>query len=168
MATIYVGIGSNLNPESMVHRAIAALRNEFGTVSCSPVYHSAAVGFDGAPFLNLVCRFESNQSAAAIDHLLHQIEDRNGRRRDRPTLSSRTLDLDLLLYDDQCLQQGRLKLPRDEITRYAFVLRPLSDLAPDLKYPGTSTTMAELWQRFDANTQPLKPVPLPLDEAPQT
>jgi len=164
MASIYVSIGSNLDPESMVRKAIVALRKEFGNVDCSPIYHGAAVGFDGAPFLNLVCRFDSDLPVTTIDRLLHQIEDRNGRRRDGPDVSSRTLDLDLLLYDDLCLQQDRIKLPRDEITRYAFVLRPLADLAPDLKYPGSSITMAELWQRFDADAPPLVRVPLSLDE----
>jgi len=165
MASIFVSIGSNLNPETMVRRAVAALREEFGRIDCSPVYHGAAVGFDGAPFLNLVCRFDSDHPVTHIDQLLHQIEDRNGRRRDEPGVSSRTLDLDLLLYDDLCLQQGRLKLPRDEITRYAFVLRPLADLAPDLKYPRSNVTMAELWQRFDTNAPPLERMMLSLDES---
>ena len=166
MASVYVSIGSNLNPETMVRRAVTALRDEFGAIHCSPVYHNAAVGFDGAPFLNLVCHFDSDRLVTTIDQLLHQIEDRNGRRRDGPGVSSRTLDLDLLLYDDLHLQQGRLKLPRDEITRYAFVLRPLADLAPDLKYPGSKVTMAELWQRFDPNAPPLRRVSLSLDAPP--
>ena len=164
MTSVYVSIGSNLDPENMVRRGVAALRDEFGAVHCSPVYHNAAVGFDGAPFLNLVCRFDSDRPVTAIDQVLHRIEDDNGRRRDGPDVSSRTLDLDLLLYGDLRLQQGKLKLPRDEITRYAFVLRPLADLAPDLKYPGSETTMSELWQRFDANAPPLKQVPLSLDD----
>jgi len=162
MATVYVGIGSNVDPDGMVSAGVRALREEFSDVLCSPVYRSAAVGFDGDPFLNLVCRFKTDASVSEVDDGLHRIEDLHGRRRDGPKFSSRTLDIDLLLYDDLCLQQGKLSLPRDEILRYAFVLRPLADIAPQLIHPQTGTSMAELWQNFDHHSQPLEVVAVPL------
>lgn len=163
MASIYVSIGSNLDPERMVYRAIQSLRNHFGPLDCSPVYRSAAVGFDGAPFLNLVCRFSSELTVTDVDRCLHRLEDQHGRRRDGPRFSSRTLDLDLLLYDDLCISEGRLKLPRDEITLYAFVLRPLADLAPMLKHPLNGESIADLWRDFDASEQPLESLAFNLD-----
>lgn len=162
MAIIYVGIGSNIDAEAMVTAGVHALEHEFDQLECSPVYRTAAVGFDGAPFLNLVCRFRSDHDVSTVDRLLHDIEDRHGRRRDGPKFSSRTLDIDLLLYDQQCLQQGSLTLPRDEILRYAFVLRPLADLAPELIHPQTGTSMISLWRKFDSQGQSLEHIPLSL------
>lgn len=162
MAIVYVGIGSNIDAEAMVTAGVDALNHEFNQLECSPVYRAAAVGFDGDPFLNLVCRFSTDSDVTAVDHRLHAIEDRHGRRRDGPKFSSRTLDIDLLLYDELCLRQGSLTLPRDEILRYAFVLQPLADLAPDLIHPQTGTSMATLWQEFNAQDQALEKLDLPL------
>jgi len=162
MATVYVGVGSNIDADAMVTAGVQALAREFEQLACSPVYRAAAIGFDGDPFLNLVCRFSTGSDIATVDRILHHIEDQHGRRRDGPRYSSRTLDIDLLLYDDICLQQGGLTLPRDEILRYAFVLRPLADLAPELIHPQTGTSMATLWRDFDAAEQQLEVVDMPL------
>ncbi len=62
---------------------------------------------------------------------------------------ARTLDLDLVLYGDLILSEGRLQIPRDEITRYAFVLEPLAEVSPDLRHPETNIRYAELWENFD-------------------
>jgi len=166
MATVYVGVGSNVDARAMVISGVKALRHEFDQLACSPVYRSAAVGFDGDPFLNLVCRFQTDLPVTAVDHRLHAIEDQRGRRRDGPKFSSRTLDIDLLLYDQLCLDHGPLILPRDEILRYAFVLRPLADLAPELIHPQTGTSIARLWQDFDQHGLSLELVHLQL-ESPQ-
>ena len=91
---------------------------------------------------------------------LKAIEDRNGRLRSGPRFSARTLDLDLLLYDDLVLETPRI--PRDEILRYAFVLRPLAELDPQLVHPVTGRSMAELWAEFDASGQPMRQVALDL------
>jgi len=162
MAIVYVGIGSNIDAEAMVTAGVHALQREFDQLECSPVYRTAAVGFDGDPFLNLVCRFSTDSDVSEVDRRLHAIEDRHGRRRDGPKFSSRTLDIDLLMYDQQCLQQDSLTLPRGEILRYAFVLRPLADLAPDLLHPQTGTSMAKLWQEFDTQDQALEKLDLTL------
>ena len=162
MTIVYVGIGSNIDAEAMVTAGVQALDHQFDQLECSPVYRAAAVGFDGDPFLNLVCRFSTDSDVAAVDRSLHDIEDRHGRRRDGPKFSSRTLDIDLLLYGDQCLQQGSLTLPRDEILRCAFVLQPLADLAPELIHPQTGTRMADLWRDFDAQGQALEMLDLAL------
>ena len=92
------------------------------------------------------------------NQILREIEDANGRDRSGPKFSSRTLDLDLLLYDDLVLDENGLKLPRDEILKNAFVLWPLAEIAPGLKHPETGLTYAELWSRFDKTKESLKPV----------
>jgi len=84
-----------------------------------------------------------------VAKLLRQIELDNGRTRDSQKFSARTLDLDLILYDDLILNEGRLQIPRDEIERYAFVLEPLAEIAPTLKHPISHLSYAELWEKFD-------------------
>jgi 2-amino-4-hydroxy-6-hydroxymethyldihydropteridine diphosphokinase len=93
---------------------------------------------------------------------LRVIEDRHGRERQGPRFSSRTLDIDLLLYDDLVLNQPGLVLPRDEITRNAFVLCPLAEIAAGLTHPVLKRTYGELWEMFDKTRQTLWPIRLSL------
>lgn len=159
MARVYISIGSNIEAEKHVRVAVAELREHYGEVALSPVYESEAVGFEGDNFLNLVAGLETAEDVHAVSDVLHGIEDRHGRRRDGPRFSARTLDLDLLLYDDLVLDEPGLQIPRDEITRNAFVLRPLADLAPRCVHPLNQRTMAELWRDYDQASQVLWPVP---------
>jgi 2-amino-4-hydroxy-6-hydroxymethyldihydropteridine diphosphokinase len=85
----------------------------------------------------------------AVTKLLRQIELDNGRTRDSRKFAARTLDLDLILYGDLIVNDGRLQIPRDEIEHYAFVLEPLAEIAPDLKHPISGLSYAELWDKFD-------------------
>jgi 2-amino-4-hydroxy-6-hydroxymethyldihydropteridine diphosphokinase len=89
---------------------------------------------------------------------LSEIEDANQRDRSGPKFSSRTLDLDLLLYDDLVLSENGLTLPRDEILKNAFVLWPLAEIAPELKHPVVKKTYAELWAEFDRAKERLRPI----------
>lgn len=158
MPQVFIGIGSNINREQNIRGGVADLRQRFGELRLSTVYESAAVGFDGSNFYNLVAAFESDEDVAAITTALHEIEDAHGRTREGPRFSSRTLDIDLLLYGDLVLQQGKLELPRNEITKNAFVLRPLAELASGLQHPVLKKSYAELWDDFDQQKQPLWPV----------
>ena len=136
------------------------LTEVYGELQLSSVYESAAVGFDSAPFYNLVLGFSTQQSPQAVQQQLHVIEDRCGRQR-TASLSARTLDLDLLLYDDRVMADGKLVLPRDDINRYAFVLRPLAEIAGTVRHPVTGVTFADMWAAFDDETQPLTLVDWP-------
>ncbi len=158
MATIYISLGSNINREENTRSGIAALKQVFGDLTLSSVYESEAVGFDGDAFYNMVIACEVNRSVFETNQILRDIEDANGRDRSGPKFSSRTLDLDLLLYEDLQLDERGLKLPRSEILKNAFVLWPLAEIAPDLKHPETQTSYAELWAAFDKNKESLKPV----------
>jgi 2-amino-4-hydroxy-6-hydroxymethyldihydropteridine diphosphokinase len=126
----------------------------------SSVYESAAVGFDSAPFYNLVVAFETDTSPQAIQETLHRIEDNQGRSR-TATLAARTLDLDLLLYDDLVIQAGKLVLPRADIDRYAFVLGPLAEIAGERRHPVTGISFADMWSAFDTAGQELQRIDWP-------
>ena len=152
-ATVYLGLGSNVNAEHNLKSALHALERQFGNVELSPVYRSKAVGFSGDDFLNACCRIETNMSPGQLKQWLAELENQHGRRRGLPKFADRTLDIDILLYDDLCGEFDGLVLPRDEILKYAHVLRPLADLAHDLKHPGNDKTYAEYWQQFSGDCE---------------
>ena len=158
MTGAYVSIGSNIEREANIRAGIAALRTHFEDPIFSSIYESTAVGFSGDNFFNLVAGFNTTLQPGELCELLRMIEDQNGRKRNSVRFSSRTLDMDLLLYDDLVLHTERLQLPRDEITRNAFVLAPLAEIAPTQTHPTLHVTYAELWQRFDQVQQSLWPI----------
>ena len=155
MATIYISIGSNIDPRHNVAVALDELHECFGDIQTSSLYESRAVGFDGDNFINLVAGAQTDKDIQQVVDCLHAIEDRHGRQRTGPKFSSRTLDLDLLLYDDKVYEQGKVKLPRDEILYNAFVLCPLAELAPQLLHPTQGESIGELWTNFDKDSQVL-------------
>jgi 2-amino-4-hydroxy-6-hydroxymethyldihydropteridine diphosphokinase len=148
MTRVFVGVGSNIDRERSIRAGVAELGARFGTLDLSPVYENPAVGFTGGSFYNLVAAFETELSPAAVDGVLHDIEERHGRRREAASFAPRTLDLDLLLYGDLVDRQGAPRLPRDDIDRYAFVLRPLADIAGNMRHPVTGRTFRQMWTEF--------------------
>lgn len=159
MPWVYVGIGSNIDREASVRAGVADLREHYGDLRLSSVYESEAVGFEGDPFYNLVAGFRTSETIDEVLATLNDIEANNGRRRNGPRFVSRTLDLDLLLYGDEIAATERYHVPRDEILRYAFVLWPLAEVAPDTLHPQTGKTFAAMWAAFDKNGPPLQPIP---------
>ena len=160
MAQVYVSVGSNIDRQRNIATALQALTENYGELQQSSVYESAAIGFDSAPFYNLVLGFSTQQSPQAVQEQLHAIENRGGRQR-TAALSARTLDLDLLLYDDVVNDEPGIVLPRDDINRYAFVLRPLAEIAGGERHPVSGQTYDELWAAFDADSQPMQRVDWP-------
>lgn len=153
---VYVGIGSNIEQEKYLRIAAQSLKEHFGEgcqLQLSPVYKTRAVGFDGDDFFNLVACFYTRLSPVAVEKNLKAIEHKNGRRRGQDKFSARTLDIDLLLYDQEIIHSAAINIPRDEIEKYAFVLSPLSDIAPDLIHPETKKTMSEMWRQLKQSTK---------------
>jgi 2-amino-4-hydroxy-6-hydroxymethyldihydropteridine diphosphokinase len=160
MARIYISIGSNIEAEQHLRLAIDELRKHYGDLQLSSVYESEAVGFEGDNFLNMVVGLETDEDVHNVVQTLRQIEDRHGRVRSGPRFSARTLDLDLLLYDELVVKEEDFELPRGEITHNAFVLWPLAEIAPEIMHPVDKTSIADLWDKFDKTAQKLWPITL--------
>ena len=157
LSTAYLGIGSNVEVKRNIQCGIAALRQAFGNLDLSPVYRSVAVGFAGEDFINLAARIETSLSPLELKEFLNDLEDRHGRNRELPKFSDRTLDVDILLFDDLWLHCPGLVLPRPDILHYAHVLRPLAELAPDVVHPVAGIPMAHLWREFAGERSGLTP-----------
>ena len=149
MNRVYISIGSNQNTSANVRAALDALFERFGPLTVSSVYESEAVGFEGENFLNLVVGLDTGEPVGELVEWLKQVEDDNGRERGRPRFSSRTLDLDVLTYGDRTGIIDGVELPRSEILRNAFVLRPLAEIVPEGVHPSTGWTYAELWHAYE-------------------
>jgi 2-amino-4-hydroxy-6-hydroxymethyldihydropteridine diphosphokinase len=157
MPRVFVSIGSNVEPERHVGKAMDLMRACFGAVTLSPIYRNKAVGFEGDDFLNAVAGFETGLDVPELKTALDGIEVRCGRERGAARFAPRTLDLDLLLYGQKVDEAARL--PRKEILKYAFVLKPLADIAPAERHPLTGKTYGELWAEFGGERE-LAPVQL--------
>ncbi|WP_163936850.1 2-amino-4-hydroxy-6-hydroxymethyldihydropteridine diphosphokinase [Paraferrimonas sp. SM1919] len=152
MAIIYISLGSNIDADKHIRAGLQALFEHFGELQLSRVFESEAVGFDGDNFLNMVASAETEKSVAEVVALFKNIEQDNGRDNSAPRFSGRTLDIDLLLYGDLVCQQP-IELPRDEIEHNAFVLWPLSELAPEMVHPHLQKNYQQLWQAYDKSQQ---------------
>ncbi len=145
MHSCYIGLGSNLDdPHGQLLRAFEALSRlpQSTLVARSPLYRSAPVGPPQPDYLNAVAHLDTHLKPLDLLDALQAIEQDHQRVR-RQHWGPRTLDLDLLLYADQTLNTPRLTVPHPEMTRRAFVLYPLADIAPQLTLP-TGTSLASL------------------------
>ena len=160
--TTYISIGSNIDPEHNLRSAVAALRERFGEVQVSPVYRTRAVGFDGPDFLNAIVGIESDVHPFALNEWLHALEVAHGRDRRDKSYSNRPLDLDIIYFGKLVLEgPGDFMLPRPEL-RHAFVLKPLSDIAPRFVDPVRGATLETLWKAHPDHANPPQRVELSL------
>lgn len=155
MTAIYLSLGSNVERHKNITAALDALAALFGVLQISSVYESKSVGFDGSNFFNLVVGADTDLSIAELSETLKRIEDENGRKRNGPKFSPRTLDIDILTYGDFVGNESGIELPRAEITKNAFVLLPLAEIAPQVLHPQLQKSYRELWAGYDQASQPL-------------
>lgn len=133
MAYVYVSLGSNIEREHTMRSCLKQLQQTFAPLDISTIYETPAEGFAGDPFLNAVVGFNTLLTVGELKAYLRQVEADHGRIRGEKKFSARTLDADLLLYDD--VIDADNKLPHPDILAYAFVLYPLRELAPDYQHP---------------------------------
>jgi 2-amino-4-hydroxy-6-hydroxymethyldihydropteridine diphosphokinase len=145
MARVYLSLGSNVDAERHLADALRALRERFGALEVSATWRSAAVGFEGAAFLNNAAAFDCDVGRTDLRDWLHALEDASGRDRSLPRYADRKLDLDIALWceGDRCATD----LTREEFER-AHVLAPLAELAPGLREPFTGATLQERWRQL--------------------
>ena len=147
MNTAYVALGANLgDPAATLRAAFGALANlpESRVIRCSSLYRTAPVGNTKQPeFVNAVAALETTLAPEALLDALLDLETRFGRRRAEKN-GPRTLDLDLLLYNNQELDLPRLSLPHPRLHLRAFVLYPLAEIAPELQLPRRGSITAWL------------------------
>lgn len=153
MTKVFVSIGSNVEPERHVELALSGLRERFGDIEVSPVYRTAAVGFDGDDFLNLVVAFDTDKRVETVDAELDAIEGTAGRSRNAARFAPRTLDLDLLLYGDAVMERDGIRIPRKELVKYAFMLKPLVDIAGQQRHPQDGRRFVELLEAGNFSDQ---------------
>ena len=144
MATVFIGVGSNVNPGLNIAKALSLLANYCSEIAESPCYLSP--GIDGAEgtFANLVLRARTELMPHDLVAALKRTESACDRSK-----SQQTIDLDLLIYDDLCREDDVVKVPRSDIERYPFVLKPLSELAPNERHPKLGLSYTELWAQSD-------------------
>ncbi|PSS53838.1 2-amino-4-hydroxy-6-hydroxymethyldihydropteridine diphosphokinase [Pseudomonas sp. BBP2017] len=153
---VYLGLGSNVERERHLTAGLEALAVFLQGMQCSAVFESQAVGIKSGPFFNLVVTGLTDMPLMELDRRLKFIEADNGRY--APERKGLPLDIDVLMYSDLHGSFDGLVLPRAEILKNAFVLWPLSLIAPGLVHPGVGKTMSQLWEEAQIE-QVLAPVP---------
>jgi len=143
MATVFLDIGSNIDREENIQSCVDQLRVDFKGIIFSKAYESKAFGFDGDPFINLSAKLETELSFEALNKYLKTLENKHARKRNNKKFIARTLDVDILLYDDLILQPEK-DLPRAEIIKFPFVLFPLAEVAGDVVHPLEKITINEI------------------------
>jgi 2-amino-4-hydroxy-6-hydroxymethyldihydropteridine diphosphokinase len=151
---IYISVGSNVDKEKHTKAGLQGMYQAFGDLTLSSVFESESVGFEGNNFYNLVIKANTTLSIAQVCTVLKQIEQDNKRQRGEQKFAPRTLDLDLLLYDNKVTSKP-IELPRPEVLYNAFVLKPMAEIAANEIHPLVNKNYANLWQAYDKSQQKL-------------
>jgi 2-amino-4-hydroxy-6-hydroxymethyldihydropteridine diphosphokinase len=158
MPDVFVAAGSNIDPQLQLRAALSALRRVYAPLQVSPAYRNRAVGFSGDDFINLVVGFATAHSPAQVREQLQAIEAACGRASNAPRWAPRSMDLDILLYGSLVSQAAGMLLPRPDLVRRPYMLKPLADIAPELVHPTLGRTIGELWQDFPQDGHELVPI----------
>jgi 2-amino-4-hydroxy-6-hydroxymethyldihydropteridine diphosphokinase len=161
----YVSGGSNVDAERSVPQAARELKSRYPGARFSRCYRNASIGFDGPDFTNFVVELPVVGGPSALRETLQRIEKHCGRPDAAPRWAPRAMDLDILLFGDQVIDVQGMKVPRPDLTRWAFMLGPLAELAPGLVHPSLHLSVGELWGKFDQQAHALVPVALDLNTA---
>lgn len=143
MVEVFVGIGTNLEPEKNLGLGLGLLRRHCPDLCLSPVYKGPAIGVAGNDFLNAVARFRWSKGFAALTSLVESIHRQAGRTAHERAADGRTLDVDVELFGHAVDPNWRV--PRRDVLAYDFVLAPLAQLAPNLPHPLLGSTMQAFW-----------------------
>jgi 2-amino-4-hydroxy-6-hydroxymethyldihydropteridine diphosphokinase len=151
MSQLHLNIGSNQDRRKNIRLALDSLESNFTEITISSLFESPSEGFIGSNFYNIGVNVETDKNINDVVNILHSIENSLGRDRNLPKFSSRIIDLDLVLYDDEI--NDKLNIPRRDILKYAFVLAPLSELNPDDIHPQERISYLDLWKEFQSSKE---------------
>ncbi len=146
---VLLGVGSNVEPEKHLRLGFKALVELDADLIISPVYQSAALGFEGDDFLNAVVMLHTQLSVLQLQQWIAKIEKQCGRIDGEPRFSPKCLDIDLLLFNQEVGLIDGVVLPRYEVLESAFVLKPLADIYAEGVHPELKTRFDELWRAFE-------------------
>lgn len=150
MNRTFIGIGSNISPESNVPRALRMLKDTQILVCISSFYVTEPIGHPGQPlFYNGVAEILTVMPPGALRRSLRDIESTLGRVRTADRYAPRSVDLDILIYEDLVLDSAEFQIPDPDIHCRPFVAWPLAELAPDLILPGSTTTVESIARDLD-------------------
>jgi 2-amino-4-hydroxy-6-hydroxymethyldihydropteridine diphosphokinase len=152
---VFVAAGSNVQPEEKLAIARREILASWPDAHFSHAYRNWAVGFDGPDFINWVVGFSTDQSIEGVRQRLHEIEALCGRPRHAPKWQPRAMDLDILLFGDAVVSHSEYQLPRPDLVKRAYMLRPMAEIGPDVLHPTLHKTMAQLWGEFDVAAHPM-------------
>lgn len=143
---VFLGLGSNEGDRvRYLERGLEGLRKQIRIDRISSVYETQPVGVRDQPwFLNLVCAGATRLKPGALLEFIHEVEDECGRARSQERFGPRTLDIDILTYDDRIIDRYDLVIPHPRLHERAFVLAPLAEIAPEWQHPARQKTAAEL------------------------
>jgi len=161
----YVSGGSNLDPERNLRLAAHEIRVAYPGARFSRCYRNAPVGFAGPEFINFAAELPLRDPPAVLRARLQEIERLCGRPAGAPRWAPRAMDLDILMIGSEVIDEPGLKVPRPDLLRWAFMLGPLAELAPELRHPAAGATIGELWREFDREQHQLHPIALDLNSA---
>ena len=151
MSSLHLNIGSNQDKRKNIRLALDSLEPHFTKITTSSLYESPSEGFIGGNFYNIGVNVETDKTINDVVNILHDIENSLGRDRNLPKFSSRIIDLDLVLYDDDI--NDKLNIPRRDILKYAFVLAPLAELNPNDIHPQERISYLALWKVFQSTKE---------------
>ncbi len=158
LTSVYIAIGSNQGErEKYLKSSIDEIYNNIGSVTeVSSVYETPAWGFEGQPFLNACLKLNTRLDAKAVLKKLQDIETNFGRIRSKKAYQNRTLDLDILFYGEDIVEESHLKIPHPELSKRDFVLYPLADIAPQKKHPIFEETIECIKSKLQAESKIIK------------
>ena len=150
MQQVFVSIGSNIDPRNNMEEARIILGNLFDC-TFSGLYETRAEGFEGNDFINSVVGFETDLQLIELRDKLKQIEKKMGRTDIQKGMSDRIIDLDIILYGDQVIEDDDFDIPSKDIENYLFVLEPLAEIAGARHHPILNNTYSEMLIDLKAN-----------------
>lgn len=151
MSTVYLSLGSNNGDRAMfLSRATAFIANQIGPISgMSDIYENESWGFKSHPFLNQVVRTETNYSPKELLKKIKAFEAGNGRQEKNDSYQERNIDIDILFYDNEIIQDRDLIIPHKHIQSRLFVLLPLKEINKNYTHPVLKMTVDEMIKQTD-------------------